>query len=336
MLGCALAQAAPSVLNDGTHAADKIAPAITATLGSQPLFLDYSTSGDFVANSSNVSNGYFAVGTTTPTVNHAVYAVINSSSCCYQSSYDQQYYATLIGQGTLFSSPMAVQVGGTLPAGTAPPVAFVSSSSQNSFNGGTGWGIEFGLSTSYLGLDTSADSWVSAEMAGFLAALLNNHPTWTPGDVKAALRVTAANWATGYDHTHFGYGLINWSAANSPGTLYLQPPGVMVQNNGYFAGITLFPFRQTRRVREVIYSVSAAYVWPVKNEYTTSDLTASGGTLLYTSNGTDVMPAFSYAPAASGTVTLIALTTDGSGNYSRVEEFSKQSITLTVGTACPH
>jgi hypothetical protein len=66
-------------------------------------------------------------------------------------------------------------------------------------------------------------------MAGFLAALKYAHPSWSWFDIKAALRQSASNWATGYSHSAFGYGYIDWSAANalgSPSSLYLQPPGL--------------------------------------------------------------------------------------------------------------
>jgi hypothetical protein len=330
--------AAPSILNAGTHADDKIVPAIVAALGSNPLSVDYNpTAGpdDIVALSSNTLANFYAVGTTTPAVNHATYGVLNASYCCYEPFVDQQFYATLEAQNTVYAIPLAQKVRGTsLPTNTEPGIGIAVSSSQNSSNGGTGPGIEFGLSTSYLGLDTSEDSWVSAEVAGFLGALLNQHPTWNFFDAKAALRVTASQWATGYNNTFFGYGYINYSAATAASTLYLQPPGVAVSQTATTATFTLFPFRQTRRGHEVIYSVNPAYSWPVKNEYSLSDITASGATLLYTGNSTDIEPSFTYNAAATGTLSIIAFTTDGAGAYSRVESFSLQQVALSVGTAC--
>jgi hypothetical protein len=78
-----------------------------------------------------------------------------------------------------------------------------------------------------------------------------------------------------------------------------------------------------------VYRVSPSYKWPLKNEYTSTDVAASGGTLVYTSNGTDNTPSFTYTAGAAGTVDLVAFTTDGEGSYSRVEEFSVMSESMT-------
>ncbi len=103
-----------------------------------------------------------------------------------------------------------------------------------------------------------------------------------------------------------------------------------VSSGSNSASIQLFPFRQTRRSHEVVYAVNAAYTWPVKSEYTAADIATSGSTLVYTSNGTDLAPTFIYTPAVTGTFTFIAFTTDGNGQFSRVEEFSAQSVALVA------
>lgn len=340
-----LTHAAPAVLVGGTHADTFVAPAVTATSGAGSVpNIDYDQTNlgpsNLIPNSANTGYAFKSVASGA-TVNHAPYAVISASYCCYMASYDLTYYASLQGIQGIFSSPLAIKVGGALPLGTPPPVSFISSSSQNSTNGGSGWGIEFGLSASYLGLNTSEDSWVTAQLAGFAAALKVNHPTWNWFDIKAALRQTGGQWATGYNFSAFGYGFVNWPAANSltgtgPGVMWLQPPGMYVTNNGFYAAITLLPFRQTRRVNEQIYSVSAAYSWPVKNEYTASDIAASGATLLYTSNGTDMTPVFNFVASVTGSITFVAFTLDGAGEFSRVEAFSKVTQALTVGSMCYH
>jgi len=333
------AHAGPNVLNATTHADTFIAPAINAVLGSghvdTDIFVDYYGAGtvaNMIAASSNTGASYTSVASGL-TVNHAPYKVINASLCCFATATDQANYPSLVSGDIAYAQPIGTL---PLPAGSAPPTAMITASSPNSGDGpGTnGSGLEFGLSASYLGLDTSADSWDSAAIAGFVAALEFNHPTWNFFDAKAALRVTAGQWATGYSSSNFGFGFVNWSAANAASTLYLQGPGMTVRNQVDAAVITLYPFRQTRRTREVIYSVPAAYTWPIKNEYTASDLTASGGTLLYTSNGTDVEPTYTFMPVASGTVTFVAFTTDGSGNYSRVEPYSEMSAALLVSASC--
>jgi hypothetical protein len=193
-------------------------------------------------------------------------------------------------------------------------------------------GVEFEFSASYKGFDTSAPSWVTAGMSAVLTALRYDHPTWTAPDIVAALRQTAANWSTGYSATNYGYGIVDYESADaiaSAASLYLQPPVMEVINFGDYAAIVLYPFRQTRRAYEVLYAVAPSYPWPRKNEYTAADITASRAKLLYTSNGTDMTPTFSYTPATSGgAMTLVAFTTDGKGHYSRVESFSAQQVTV--------
>ncbi len=343
LLPTSTALAAPNILNGGVHASDKIAPAINAVLSAgkvdNPIFVDYAPTGDqsnIVSLSTNgsASNKSVASGAT---VNHAPYVVLNTSTCCYRNLAETANYAALLADNASWTFPIAASVGGQLPAGTAPPALLVTASSSNSFNGGTSWGMEFALSPGYKGLDTTADSWVSADMAGFIASLQYNHPAWNPFDIKAALRQTAANWVSGYNHLTFGFGVVDWDSANavaSTNAMYLQPPSASIINGNYYATITLNPFRQGRRNHEVVYSVNPVYVWPRKNEYSAADIAASGGTLVYTSNGTDVQPTFTYAPAASGTVTFVAFTTDGAGAFSAWQEFSPIVITFTVGVEC--
>jgi hypothetical protein len=334
------ALAGPNVLNVGTHADVDIAPAIEAMLGQgsvdSAIDVDYDPATNILpvlGDSTNTAAALYSAASGVA-VNHAPYGVINASVCCSHGvADDSSYYQFLVNSGEILSLGFAIQVGGAQPAGTAPPTSTVTASAPNSSNGGTGWGIEFGLSSYYYNLDTTEDSWVSAEMAGFLAALKYEHPMWTWFDVKAALRQTASNWATGYSHAAYGYGYIAWINANfisSPSQLYLQPPGMSVVSHGSSLSVSLYPYRQTRRVNEVVYTVSPTYKWPVKNEYASADLAASGGTLIYTSNGTDTIPQFTYQPGTAGTVGVVAFTDDGAGHYSRVEEFSVQSFALTA------
>ena len=333
-----------NVLNAGTHADTDIAPAINAVLGTgfvdSSIFVDYDPPANIfqaVSDSIKSSAALDSVASGTA-ANHAPYGVINGSYCCSKGEGDDPiYYTSLYSTGTILSTPLAVQVGGALPAGTAPPTYSAAASSSNSSNGGTGWGIEFGLRASYLGLDTTEDSWVSAEVAGLLAALEFAHPTWTWFDVKAALRQTASNWSSGYSHGTFGYGYVNYSAASAlsaASSLYLQPPGLNITNQQNQASVLVFPFRQTRRAFEAVYAIDASYTWPVKNEYTLTDIDASKATLIFTSSATDVVSTFTFTPAATGTARLLAFTGDSSGNYSRAEEFSVAALSLTEGTTC--
>jgi hypothetical protein len=179
-------------------------------------------------------------------------------------------------------------------------------------------------------------------MSGVLAVLKSNHPTWAWGDIKGALRQTASNWVTGYTPNNsvgpgYGFGNINYDAANaisSTAGIFLQSPGLQIFPHGYYAMLTLYPFKTTRRVKEVVY---IGGTWPAAstvNELTAAQIASAGGTLVYTSNGIDVKPTFSYAPAATGTAQFTALTLDASGNGSRVESFTQQTQLFVVGSAC--
>jgi hypothetical protein len=331
---CNPACAAPNVINLGAHADTFIAPAINAVVGSgvvdAAIYIDYTP--DFNSadpfNPNPPAGDTFSVATGAQ-VSHAPYGVANlSCRCSVGEGDDARYYQVLHDTNAIVSTTTALQSGGGfLPDGTPPPTYNTATSSPNSGNGGTGWGIEFGLSSGYLGLDTSEDSWNSAAMAGFLAALAYRHSSWSWFDVKAALRQTASNWHAGYSHTAYGYGFIDWNAANaiaSPGALYLQPPGLQIDLTDTTADLTLYPFRQTRRHHEEIYSIDPAYSWPPgRNEMTTADLAAARATLLYSSNSTDVIPKVSIPRVP---IWIAAFTTDGTGHYSRFEEFSPRQI----------
>lgn len=290
-----------------------------------------------IADAVNITNTYYSVASSA-SVNHAPYSIVSTSWSNTPSAQDDLMQYPTVNTDAVLSN-WAADYLNEVTGPQFPPVALTNVS--NCSFGNSGWTVEFcvpaAYASTYPGCGTNSLSGTTSSFSQFLAAFEQLHSTFNLWDVKAAFRQTAGNWATGYDHTNWGYGAINWPNANALSTtsaLYLQPPTMTVANYGYYAVFTLYPFRQSRRVEEVIYSVPAAYAWPVKNEYTAADLAASGGTLLYTSNGTDVEPQFTYVPSVSGTLTAVGFTTDGSGNYSRVEEFSKLSVPLTAGTAC--
>src|SRR5262249_49139880 len=139
---------------------------------------------------------------------------------------------------------------------------------------------------------------------------------------------TASKWVTGWNAD---YGSIDYDAANaitSSGSLFLQPPNLVALTAGINQlTLMIYPFRQSRRHHEVVYLVPASYHWPLKNEYVTADITASGGPLIYTGNTTDVIPTATVTFAVPpGRYNLIAFTTDNSGNFSRHELWSDTAI----------
>jgi hypothetical protein len=267
--------------------------------------------------------------------NFAPYGVLNYSFT--HGPREDDYYAQFARYDQLASLPY---LGGCTVTDVCrqPGIYTVETASQNQFGlGPSASGVEFEFSARYKGFDTFAASWVTAGMSAVLTALRYDHPSWAAPDIVAALRQTAANWTAGYSATNYGYGIVDYDKADAitnASSLYLEPPVMDIINFGDYAAIVLYPFRQTRRAYEVLYSVDPSYVWPVKDEYTKIDIAASRAKLLYTSNGTDVTPTFSYTPAIlGGPVTLVAFTTDGKGNYSRVESFSPQQVRLTVHRA---
>jgi hypothetical protein len=304
----------------------------------------------------------YGVGGTTPLTPEVPYQILGQSSSWdgdLIEMVDQALYAQLQPSGVVYSWAFC-------PATPSayPPLALVTVLPDNAAampsGGGCGYaqGVEFSIPVGWTPISPAYGSMVVRDpsssqnaMQVVLAALRMRNPGWTWFDVKAALRQTASNWATGYAPYNprtggCGYGNISWTAASAlseTSALYLQPPGMRIQNNISYATLTLYPFRQTRRSHEVVYAVDRSYAWPRgckghgRNgcEYTASDLERAGINVsrpIYDSRSVAglITPMHFYQPVANGTVTFIAFTTDGRGNYSRVESFSAQSVTLSV------
>lgn len=296
----------------------------------------------FVSDAVNTGATFYTANTATP-VNHAPYGVINMSATGYSLNvYDQANYATLTSNQTLF---MTAYCGGPGSGDTYPPVA-VSTILPNTTGPLTGStcgyarGIEFSMTAGYKGFATGSPSGTTEAMSGVFAVLKANHPTFSWADIKGSLRQTASNWTTGYAPINaggYGFGNIDYDSANaivSTSSIYLQGPGMLVAPHGYYVTVTLYPFLTTRRVKEVVY---LGGTWPAAssvNELTAAQISSAGGTLVYTSNGVDVTPTFNYSPGASGSATFTALTLDSSGNGSRVENFTQQTASFVVGSAC--
>lgn len=336
--------AAPNVLNNSIHAADAIRSAVSI-LASGVLdgaivvdvtSLDNTFDSSLVTDAANTTRVNYSSANNAPT-NHAPYTVVTSSFGGFgTASNEPGNYGDIIAEGLIDNWAYVPTT--PLPISTPPPIA-VTNISRSFQPLETGGGVEYAMTSGYKGFDTSSPSGTTASFAGLLAVMKYNHPTWLWGDVKAALRQTATNWATGYDHTAFGYGNVDYDAATavaSPAALYLQPPGVALSAVGNMLSITLYPFRQTRRAFEAVYIIPLAYAWPVKNEYVAADIVASGAVLLYTSSGADVIPRGSVLMTQpAGDYYVIAFTTDGAGAYSRVEPFSSNPVTVyTNGVPC--
>lgn len=281
--------------------------------------------------------------------NAAPYSVLNQSSTGYTlQSLDQQNYATLAANNQVYvmafcGSPLAGDYPPVMASTILPSLSTIANTPDGGSGCGYGSGIEFSMTPGYKGFATGTPSGTTEAMSGVYSVLKTNHPTWTYRDIKAALRQTADSWGAGYATYHasplgFGYGNINYDAANAlSGTsaIYLQAPGMAVNNYGQYAQITLYPFVTTRRAKEVVY---VGGTWPAAstlNEMEAAQIVAAGGTKIYDDGGASGIQTFDYAPAASGSATFTVLTLDSSGNGSRVESFSRIAETFTnVGSQC--
>jgi hypothetical protein len=341
------AVSALSILGAGSIIIDQTCPSgstpgISCLTVGGPGFVSFNT---LISDATNVSATLYSANSAT-VVNHAPYKVLNQSSTDYMlSTLDQAFYSALIGNDLIYN----IAYCGIPMTNDYPPIAASTILPNNAGAGTVGVqscgyapGIEFSMTLNYKGMDTSSPSATTESMTAILAKIRANHPTWNWADIKGALRQTASNWSTGYAPFNasgpgLGFGNVNYDNATAlaaPANIFLEAPGMAIVNSGHYAAITLYPYKSTRRVKEVVYIGGS---WPAAstvNELTAAQVTAAGGTLIYTSNGTDITPQFSYAPSVSGTAIFRALTLDGSGNASRVESFSAISETFTVGTAC--
>ena len=376
LVAAAAHAAGPNVLNNTGHAASSIYLAVDAQLGGTSdinapggLYLDATTSGDSgsCANDAAIiaaaqSAGPFYRITATgppwgPTENQSPW-LVTTTSCSFSSQQlpnaDVLTYATLYANGAIDSYAF-VPVNGTL-AGTQPPTLatnILPTSGNASFSLP---GIEFGMTANYtlngINVNGTTPSGSEAAFGGFLAALKFAAPSANWFDIKSALRATAANWSTGYASASYGYGAINVPAAATAlatgGTaIYLQPPGLSVAAYGNYALLTLYPFRSSRRQSEIVVGFSSAPTWLAfsNNEYTYAQLqslmTSYGGTIVYQSNGTDVIPNFEYVAAMNVTIYFAAFSTTAanaaglsSATFSRGEAYSAISATLTASSKC--
>jgi hypothetical protein len=342
--------------------------------------------GTAISNAANTGQTEFALGSTSVVTPSVPYQIINRSSSSGSSitALDQQFYQSLESNGILYS----VAYCGTPAANDYPPIAYITAlpniASSAGSSGGCGYqnGIEFSVNaggpgqtcvvgtncqwsicaSGFLGctgtpVDASSPSATQEAVTAVLTAIKSAHPTWTWGDIKAALRQSASNWSTGYAastgsgaSTSFGFGNINYTTAvgyTNPATFYLQPPGFVANGYGQYAVFVLYPFQQTRRVGEVIYEFTSnptsalATLTATNNNLTYSQVSALGGSLIYQSSGSPTnAQTFSWSPSSGSNVQywFVAFTTDNatlaSSNFSRGESFTILTETLSVSYSC--
>ena len=248
--------------------------------------------------------------------------ILSSSFSGWQSSFDSALYQKLTDNGMLHV--YAYEPRTPQPENAPPPAAFAT---VNRIGGLTGNGIEFGVPVGYMhGKGQSGTpSGVTAQLAGLMACLKFQHPGWNWFDVKAALRATAANYPSGYNPRNYGYGVIDYPAANAlgdPRGFPLFPPAAMLHpQRGGLLPFSVNPFQQSRRVAEALFRFRSAPV-PYPRELSLPEIVALGGQLIYQGDSSKTGNAMGYRVSAEETVYFVWFTRDAAGRFSRIEPYS--------------
>lgn len=319
--GAPEAAAAPiKILSNSRHAYTTITSTITQLLGrpyTSAEFIVHSTSmnsefaGDATQAISSVSR-YDESGVLVPS--QAPYQLYTSSFTGYQGDTATAYDLSVTYDLTHNYASTA--------STNSPPPAFYTAPGGDGFASVSGveWTLDPALFCS------STLSCLTAANAGIMAVLRFNHPTWNWFDVKGALRQTGTMWATGYNSLLYGYGQVNYATANAltDSQIVLQPPhavGSVVSDRIRF---TLYPFKQTRRVKEVLFQFSSAPAFQA-GELTLSAIQGLGGTKVT-----------EYSGVAAATLTPLYVTTtnayfvwftadnteDSAAKFSRIDTYS--------------
>jgi hypothetical protein len=291
------AAAAPiKILNNSNHSYGTIGNTINQLLGrpytSSEFIIDYTTSASYscsgganyfagldpsvaVATSSSVAYCNSSSATTTPPIPYQIFSTSYTGNPGDSVATYNTFAPYDITDDYAFTASPAIKM----------PPAFYTAPGNDAFP--SAQGVEWKIPTTlYGGGDLSG---ATAANTGFMAWLRLNHPTWNWFDVKAAVRQTAANWVTGYDSTNYGFGLLSTSTANTltDNQILLQPPEVATSTSGSYNQLTftLFPFRQTRRVKDVLFQFASNPGFQA-NELTLANIQALGGTKVTDYSGT--------------------------------------------------
>lgn len=247
--------------------------------------------------------------------------ILSSSFSNWDFSYDSDGYEKLTGNGMVHV--FAYEPRRPQPWNAPPPAAFVT---VNKIGGKSGGGIEFGVPTTYMGGKGQSDtpSGVTAQLAGLMACLKYSHPLWNWFDLKAALRTTAANYATGYDPARYGYGSIDYPAANALKDAtrlpLFAPAAVVLRQRGEQLVFSINAFKQSRRYAETLFAFAARPI-PGTKELTSAEITAMGGQPLF-SNLAEADNTYSCRVSSAETRFLVWFTQDAHGIFSRIEPYS--------------
>ena len=197
---------------------------------------------------------------------------------------------------------------------------------------GSGAGVEWTLDQPvYCGTDATL-SCLTAANAGVMGWLLYEHPTWNLFDVKAAMRQSGTNWATGYSPSTYGFGVVTATTTNmlTDSQILLQPPeaaATTIQNTlGMQITFTVFPFRQTRRVKDVLFEFATTTPGFEENELTLSQIQDLGGEKVMQYIGTTATSTLTpiYMPVNNAHFVWFTAdnSTDNLAHFSRIDTYN--------------
>jgi hypothetical protein len=249
-------------------------------------------------------------------------SILSSSFSGWDYTFDPIGYLQLTGNDMVHV--FAFEPRKKQPLNSPPPAAFVT---VNKIGGLTGDGIEFGVPADYMhGKGQSTyPSGVTAQLAGLMASLKYQHPEWNWFDIKAALRATASNYPTGYDSKKYGFGTIDYHAANAlKDGLKLPlfaPAAVAIRKQENRIDFLVNSFRQSRRETDVLFKFFLPPTVTLK-ELTLADISARGGQQLYSGDLSTTSNFISYKVNQDETVYFVWFTKGVDGMFSRIEPYS--------------
>ena len=344
-IGIRGAWAAPiGILSNSSHYYSEIGTAIDKLLGSpytsSQFTIDYTTASTDPCSSGNtVFAGYdpaVAVGT------NSNFEYCNSSDATTSPQFPFQIFTTSftgytgdsIPEYNAFSSYNITDnyaFTNELTSGDIqePPTLYTAPGNA-AF--GSGAGVEWTLNQSvYCGTDTTL-SCLTAANSGVMGWLLYEHPTWNLFDVKAAMRQSGTNWATGYSPSTYGFGVVTATTTNmlTDSQILLQPPeatATTIQNTlGMQITFTVFPFRQTRRVKDVLFEFATTTPGFEENELTLSQIQGLGGEEVMQYMGTTATSTLTpiYMPVNNAHFVWFTAdnSTDSLAHFSRIDTYN--------------
>lgn len=320
------------ILSDSRHAYNSITSTINQLVGAGHLGTDFIVDSTNM-NSTFVINPSYALNENNNYYNHlgvlasssAPYHIFTTSATHYPGDTVSRYNLYLDDDLTYnyaFSNTPA------MPSTNLPPTFHIAPGFQ--LSGSWGYGVEWCLDVSYFTAGASHLSGTTATNAGALAVLRYFHPEWNWYDIKAVMRQNSDNWNTGYNKNDCGFGVIGQAgyanASSSDDTdILLQPPAVTSSyDTDGRVQFTIYPFRQSRRVKEVLFKFNTLPVFHA-NELTLDEIEILGGEKI-TESTTDEAGIFPSTLDGYDNDYLVWLTADNvndeDASFSRIDTYS--------------